>query len=230
MSVSKFLRDDLSLEVKNWININLVNYLKTNPENYGEIEHIIDFLSSDKAPKRLRKMSYEEAKKGADKWVKALTKKGNNIIETDKDVETIIDFKDGFKLVKLVGNSAFIREGFLMSHCVGSYSNKSNCDIYSLRDIKNNPHCTIEVRKSSRSESIQQIKGKGNGSIHPNYIKYIIQSLKYFDIKINTNEMVNLGYITLQDTTWKILDKTYKEVSYINFNGDKYFYIYSNLL
>ncbi|WP_353889043.1 PcfJ domain-containing protein [uncultured Flavobacterium sp.] len=56
-------------------------------------------------------------------------------------------------MVTLKSESSYIREGKLMSHCVGSYYGRDKI-IYSLRDSKNNPHCTIEHG--------QQIKGKGN--------------------------------------------------------------------
>lgn len=49
---------DASEEVLNWLKVNLANYLKDNTENQQEIEHIIDFLVSDKAPKRLKKIFY----------------------------------------------------------------------------------------------------------------------------------------------------------------------------
>ena len=97
-------------KVLTWITVNLTNYLKKNDENQSEIEHIIDYLVSDKCPKRINKMSYVEAKANAEKWNKALVKKGNGIIEVESDVELIKDFGDGFRIVKLVGKSAFDRE------------------------------------------------------------------------------------------------------------------------
>lgn len=150
-----------SEEVQFWIAHNLVNYLEKNPEVQDEIEHIIDYLISKDAPARLRGMAYAEAKSNAEKWVKAQAKKGEDIKETDKDTETVLDFNDGFRIVKLVGENAYKREGFLMRHCVASYFGK-NTEIYSLRDKDNLPHCTMEKD--------QQIKGKGNGDIHPRYV------------------------------------------------------------
>jgi hypothetical protein len=224
MSVSKFLRPDLNKEVTYWINHNLVNHLKTNPENYTEIEHIIDFLNSDKAPKRLQKMSYSEAQKGAEKWNNTLIKKGKHIVETDEDVEVVLNFEDGFRLVRLKGDAAFKREGHLMRHCVGSYSGKDDCKIYSLRDAKNEPHCTMEV-----DEEVRQIKGKGNGSIHPNYITYVIQALEYFGLDVREHEMQNLGYLSLHEETWKIFDKEFKKLSEITFNGKRFLYVHGKV-
>jgi hypothetical protein len=41
-------------EVLDWIERNLANYLEKNSENQAEIEHIIDYLVSDKAPKECK--------------------------------------------------------------------------------------------------------------------------------------------------------------------------------
>jgi hypothetical protein len=56
-----------------------------------------------------------------------------------------------------------------MSHCVASYYGRDTV-IYSLRDSNNNPHCTIEDGN--------QIKGKGNGSVDPKYIDYVVKFLE----------------------------------------------------
>lgn len=130
-------------ETKFWIEHNLVNYLAKNTENQDEIEHIIDYFSATNPP-RLNGMSYPEAKVNAEKWLVAQKKKGANIEEKPEDTKVVLDFKDGFKIVQLIGENAYKREGFLMSHCVGSYFGRGKT-ILSLRDAKNNPHCTIEI-------------------------------------------------------------------------------------
>lgn len=217
-NVSKYVRPELNNEVKFWINHNLSNYLKKNPENYQEVEHIVDFLNSDEAPKRLRKMSYQEAKQGAERWVSKLIKQSEKVSETEEDVKVILNFENGFKLVQLLGENAFKREGNLMRHCVGSYYG-GETKVYSLRDYKNMPHCTMEV-----DQDIQQIKGKGNGSIHPKYIDMVLQSLEYFGLDVNEHDMPNLGYIPLSDDTWKVLDGKLGGVKYLTWNNKQFFY------
>ncbi len=199
INIQKYLIQTELEEVKYWINHNLVNYLNKpeNVENVSEIEHIVDYFNANNFP-RLRKMSYSEAKNGAEKWVKSLVKKGNDIDEGVTDLEIVLDFKDGFKLVRLIGENAFKREGALMSHCVGSYVGRQNTAIYSLRDSRNMPHCTIEVQGQN---NINQIKGKGNGSIHPNYVSYIVKVLEFFKISVRDSEMRNLGYVNLESVT-----------------------------
>lgn len=221
--MDQYLAQTNKEEVKNWINTTLVAYLRKQPENQGEIEHIIDFLNSDKAPMRLSKMSYDQAKAGAEKWMQSQIKKGNNIIETDTDVKVVLRSKtSGFTFVQLIGENAFKREGHLMSHCVASYANKEGIQVYSLRDAKNNPHCTIEV--TSNGTQVNQIKGKGNGPIHPDYIKYVIKILKYFKMDVRDSEMSNLGYNSLSKEYWDYLDSNFKGLQYVSFNKKKYLY------
>ncbi|MEX0315105.1 MAG: hypothetical protein AB3N18_13085, partial [Allomuricauda sp.] len=135
MKIEKYLNYaqgmQASQEVVSWVSTNLSNHLKKSEENQTEIEHIIDYLASDKAPKRLKKMSYAQAKSNTDKWNKSLIKKGSKIKEDESDVETVLELDNGFRWVKLVRESAYKREGFLMRHCVASYYGKG-VEIYSL--------------------------------------------------------------------------------------------------
>ncbi|MGD9600072.1 MAG: hypothetical protein AB7P94_17285 [Steroidobacteraceae bacterium] len=162
-----------------------------NKETQSDIEHVIDFLISDKRPKSLKKVTYKQIKDKTKKWNDALIKKGNHIKESKTDTEIILDFKDGFKFVKLVGRNAYKREGFLMRHCVESYFGKEDV-MYSLRDKKNMPHATI-------AKSSQQIKGKGNGPIHPKYIHYVVEFLEHIGIDVRDSEMENIGYVNIED-------------------------------
>ena len=226
MNLEKFKRPELSEEVLYWIDHNLKNYLKKNDENHTEIDHIIDYLSSNEAPKRLRKMSYNEANRKATEWTNLMIKKAAEVCETEEDVEVELSFENGFRLVKLVGENAFKREGFLMSHCVGSYFGKSS-KVYSLRDGNNKPHCTVEV---TGDKHVQQIKGKGNGSIHPKYVDMIIKTLEHFGMSVGDHDLPNLGYVKLSADLWKVIDTEFEGVKYITFNNTRYVYKYSRLV
>lgn len=228
--LNKYLVQCETDQAKDWVNHNLRNYIdKSKNEDQGEIEHIIDFFNSDAAPKRLNRMSYDEAKASAEKWLKALQKKGNGIVETDEDIQTFMDFGDGFRFVELKGQAAFQREGNMMGHCVASYYGKSESTIYSLRDTGNNPHCTVEVLKNS--DQVQQIKGKGNGPIHPKYINYVVQFLEKVGMEVRDSELENLGYTNLSSIEGfqEFVDKNFEGARYMYLRGNKYFYNYSRL-
>jgi len=158
----------------------------------GELEHIIDFLVSEAAPKRLQKMSIAQAKASAEKWSKANQKKGRGIKDGPDDVQTIHQYADGSRIVELLTEKAYKREGFFMSHCLGGYSVKDDIQIYSYRDAGNMPHATFEVQKSGGQ--VSQIKGKGNGPIHPKYIMPILDFLTSIGKAPRPAEMKNLGY------------------------------------
>ncbi|MEM9649862.1 MAG: hypothetical protein AAF969_15395, partial [Bacteroidota bacterium] len=183
-------RFNANKEVLYWINHNLSNYLKRNTPNQDEVEHILDYLVADEAPSRLKKMAYSAALSNTKKWDAANQKKGKSIKETEEDTTVVLEFEDGFKWVQLIGENAYKREGFLMRHCVASYFGKSTI-IYSLRDKNNIKHATIEKN--------QQIKGKGNGNIHPKYIDYVVRFLEHLGMEVSDNEMKNLGYYNVTE-------------------------------
>lgn len=228
MSKANYTQLAKNEEVLYWINHNLNNYLEKNVENQSEIEHIIDFLHSDAAPKRLRKMSYKEANEGAKRWVKTMVKKGMDLEDVeDVDYDVVIDFNDGFKLVKLKSELAYKREGSLMSHCLSSYFNNSDSNIYSLRDSRNMPHCTLEIPKGA--DSFYQCKGKGNGPIHHKYIKYVLDTMKHFKIDMRESEMYNLGYFypesygNKKQVEW--FEKHFSNLPTLKLNNKVYYYI-----
>ena len=180
-------------EVIAWVNQTVGASIKKNkPLSQEKLEHIIDYLVSPSAPNRLLKMSIKQAEESANKWSKANQKKGHSLVDDSSDVENIHSYSDGSRIVKLLSDRAYKREGFLMSHCLGGYSVKAEISIYSYRDAKNNPHATFEVRKNGGE--ITQIKGKGNGPIHPKYITPILDFLISIDKKPRPSEMKNLGY------------------------------------
>ncbi len=229
-NIEKFLRPDLNEKTVHWIKNNLINHLNKNEENYNEIDHIVDFLSSEKCPNDIKRLSYEGARVLSDKWITFLTKQSEHFIELDNDIKTIIDFNNGFKIVQLLGKNAFSREGKLMSHCVGSYSDKKNSRVFSLRDANNKPHCTMEV--TNKGENLNQIKGKGNGSIHPKYVKYILKFIEKFN-QVNSNDMENLGYIDLNsvdDNMWQFIETNFTGIKFVTYKNIKYFYKYSKLI
>lgn len=182
-----------SKEVIDWVNTTLLAAIKKGlVSSQTEAEHVIDYLNSDEAPKRLRRMSYEQALESTKKWDLANQKKGRDLVEDETDLEKIKTFGSGYYIAKLLTKRSFEREGFLMRHCLGGMTPGSEYDIFSLRDETNLPHATFEVRKNSKE--INQVKGKGNGPIHPKYIDYVLWFLKHTGLDVRENEMRNLGY------------------------------------
>ena len=220
-------RTDLTPKAIKWMDTVLAAQFKKQPESDTrvEIEHIIDFIVSDAAPKSLQMTSFDQMQEKARKWVEDLQKQGACIAETEADTEIVHDFGDGFKLVKLLGKAAFDREGSLMRHCVASYYGKSGIQVFSLRDAQNKPHCTMDI--TSKNGRVNQIKGKGNGSVHPKYINYMITILQKLGKEVNEHDVANLGYCTLPDWVQEFIEteggdlETSKKVSLF---GKTFFY------
>jgi len=167
----------------------LKKYLENNEENQTDIEHILDFLYHQK--KKYKTIWYKTILEKAEAWNKKLIEQASSKDDEIEwvDYKTIKDFWDWFKIVQLISKSAYNREWKLMIHCVASYYGR-NVEIYSLRDKKNLPHCTLEKDN--------QIKGEWNWSVHPKYIKYIVEFLEDIWMNVRQSEMKNLWYTRLK--------------------------------
>ena len=173
-----------STDILWWLENVAKKYIKSGVITESQVEHIIDWMASGDAPKRLQRMSLKDAQRLSVAWMNANKKKGADLTDSSKDIKNFMKFKDGSRIVK--------REGNLMSHCLGGYDIRKDFDIYSLRDEKNLPHATFEVAKDQKE--FLQIKGKGNGPIHPKYIDRVLAFLKKLGFDLRPTDMVNLGY------------------------------------
>jgi hypothetical protein len=169
-------------------------------------------------------MYYDQARSNADKWLKAQIKKGKTINEVASDFEVFMEFENGFKIVKLLGENAYKKEGYLMGHCVASYFGLQSSFIYSLRDNQNNPHATIELLYDN--SKIKQVKGKGNGSIHPLYIKYILQFFEKVELPVSSTEFYYLGYKKIDQEIFNLI-KEIEGLKFLENEGEQYLFIHS---
>ena len=164
------------------------NLKQENNLSQDDIEHILDFVWRNK--KKYKSIWLSTILEKANKWNRELIEKASSKDNEVSwvDYKIIKDFKDWFKFVKLISKACYEREGKIMSHYVWSYFWwKTN--IYSLRDEKNMPHCTIEEDN--------QVKWKWNGSIDPKYVKYVVEFLEELWMTVWENEMKNLWYYKL---------------------------------
>jgi hypothetical protein len=154
-----------------------------------------------------------------------MQKRGQHLVDTDDDLKVIHDFGDGTRIVELLTKSAYEREGFLMRHCLGGYD-PERTTAYSYRDEKNRPHATFEVTRDG--EEISQIKGRGNGPIHPKYIEPILTFLEAVGKDVSTHDMKYLGYYHVDDKAKKLLsmfvDPRGRGPDYKTVRGNEYIY------
>ena len=181
-----------------FVNLQLKKHLHDNEENQTEIEHILDFLYS--TSKDVSNIWYSTISSKAEKRTKKLMEGADMSDEIEgEDYEVVKSRKkDWFRIVKLISEKSYKREWKLMSHCVASYYWR-DIEIFSLRDGKNRPHATMQYG--------EQVKGKGNGKIHPKYIKYIVEFLSSRGYEVRDSEMKNLWYIDVSDIKKELLLK-----------------------
>lgn len=140
----------------------------------NQVNHIRDYFRANPRV-NISRVTFQEASRQADIWTEQMNKKEAE--EDLKGLEIVRKYPNGFHWAKVTSQQALSREGKLMKHCVGSYCNQVSSGrsiIYSLRDKKNEPHCTIEARK----DSIEQIKGKTNKAVDDKYISYVKDFVK----------------------------------------------------
>jgi hypothetical protein len=126
------------------------------------VEWIETLPEGDRHWRQFHKIGVPEAVAAARAWRRTLAR------QTERDwpedwtgIRTVMRFEDGVKFVNLTSRAALDREGHMMSNCVAIYAaavEAGESAIYSLRDTRNHPHVTIEVRDNW----IAQVKGKKN--------------------------------------------------------------------
>lgn len=222
-------------QVKQWIDSNYQNFVKKNGASAiskGQLDHIIDWMESPEASRylaRLNRISVPAALELANKWTYQINKANEKLKEQNSDLgglEVVKRFDDGYFIAKLVSKEAFQKEGVKMGHCVASYytdSDEVDFEIYSLRDSKNEPHCTIEFTKSNKT--IDQIKGKANQLVVEKYHKYVVEFLNNFDFDhVYSYDLKNISsiyfgnYIFLNNQMPKVLEiKKSLKIELVNF-------------
>jgi hypothetical protein len=111
----------------------------------------------------LKRLSVPDAIRKSEEWTGELNKKSS---DEEGQTETVYEFKDGWKIVKLLDEQAYNREGLLMNHCVASYITREESTIYSLRDPQNIPHATVET---GPDDHMKQCQGNSNSNLKPEY-------------------------------------------------------------
>jgi hypothetical protein len=126
---------------------------------FNVVEWIEALPDDDRRWRQFHKMGVPDAIAAARAWQQR--RADDDRPEDWSAISTVMRFADGVKFVSLTSAAALAREGQLMSHCVASYAGrvaKDSSEIYSLRDTRNRPQVTIEVR----GDRVVQLKGKRN--------------------------------------------------------------------
>ena len=158
-------------------------------ERTQDIQYILDWVKSESPD--LMSLSFKEAMSASNKWHKELfdnddqkpyiPNKEQDKSDIDKYDERIVfkcsDKKHFFLILK---PEDLAKEGNLMRHCVGNYTDKVRTGksmILSLRDDKNYPHVTIEV--DTDSGTVVQTRGVANSEPSKKYKNMLIEFAIY---------------------------------------------------
>lgn len=121
---------------------------------------VADFISQTNPPLS----SWGELVKGSDQWHKELAQEAKSQkteMSEAEDANIVYKYADGWYVLNLTTSQECTEEGAAMGHCVGGYGKdveEGKTQILSLRDPKNRPHVTIEVRDGK----VMQVYGKAN--------------------------------------------------------------------
>lgn len=137
-------------------------------------------------------------------------------------------FSNGFKIVKLIDPDSKNWEAFHMRSCVGDL--KENDNLFSLRDLQNKPHCTLEIESipnqfNQNVKELKQVKGAVNSVVSPKYTHYILeflaaQSIMFFELN-------NLGYQELTSPELSALESHANKPAIRYFNSKPYLHIFT---
>lgn len=147
----------------------------------GRIEHVVDYVknvTTENPSFKLENFQVPEAFKQAAEWQERLMKKKSEEEVEGTDYVVLKAYESGYRWCDLISENALVREGQQMGHCVGGYwerVKKGEEKIFSLRDAKNGPHCTIEF--DPKDKNIAQIKGKQNKGVNDEYKSYLVDFL-----------------------------------------------------
>ena len=205
---------------------------------HGSVRGIIDYIEQNDPD--IMSMSYEDARNESEKWHEELKQKAlENTLNSYKSHDVVYNLPDGWEIIKLEAGDCET-EGEMMGHCVGGYArdvSEGNTEIYSLRDPKNMPHATLEMKfyeeENKKNITIRQIQGKGNDEPIPEYqamIKQWFDSLKKNGYNFDPMGDDYVEAITVTDLEEYDQDNAYgMPISFSGIGGDVETY-YDNLL
>lgn len=149
-------------------------------DRLADFQFIIDWAKKDKPD--IFSLSFNDAYKLSDEWHKNIKTSGKyKIFKDDKDDERIVYVTKDNRFFFMVLNPYELDiEGDIMRNCVGTYKQKvikEQSLIISMRDMKNQPHVTIEI--DIKTSSVTQVRGKANQNPSKEYMNAITEFALY---------------------------------------------------
>jgi hypothetical protein len=141
--------------------------------------NIADYLAAMVANgQNIERVSVSQAVTGSHAWHEAEAKNVSNDVDGE-DIKTVMDFKDGYRMVQILSTKGLDRESAKLAHCVGKGGYDAalisgSTIFYSLRNNDNDAFATLEVH----GKEILQAKGRRNEAVaqevHAHVAKFIV--------------------------------------------------------
>lgn len=192
---------------------------KVKDSDYEHYAHLLDYLASDKFESEiglagLYGATLQAIEERVRKWSQI---KLTRVMDDPKGVISVYEV-DNYMWYELTTPQSLDFESFIMGHCVGQggYDKgvaEGRIKIYSLRDTKNQPHCTIELREGH----LAQIKGIKNGTILPKYRKACASFIKnYLQKDLNSLSESHLRYFLCIKVDKQAMPATFFDPTHLN--------------
>jgi hypothetical protein len=161
------------------------------------LHNVVDWIralpEADRRWRQFHKISVPEAIAAARAWHRSLAKRtAADWPEDWSGISTVYRFDDGMKFVKLSSAASLEREGQMMGHCVAGYASavvSGVSTIYSLRDIRNRPHVTIELVAGH----LRQLQGRANSFPAEKWRPYIRAFVRSMGWGVGSAHAARLG-------------------------------------
>jgi hypothetical protein len=153
-------------------------------------------------PLKLLKLDLGAACNAADKYFARLNQRAADSLSDEGHAETVMSFKDGYRIVQMLTPEALKVEGRRMGTCVGAQGSRllsGETFYYSLRDHRNEPHATLARHKTN---VLSECKGRHNRPVLNKYLPPIIAFLK--EMKISLQRYSRDLNSLLQDTSGEL--------------------------
>lgn len=128
---------------------------------------VVEWLNNQRIGKNFG-MTWEEAVQRSKKWNDDI----KNFDDIQSGLETVIEYPEGYKWIKLTNVHAIMNEGDRLKNCL-RYKERIRPDAmyYTLRDEKDKSQ-GIAVTSAIDEVRIVEIRGRENGPVAEEYVKY----------------------------------------------------------
>jgi hypothetical protein len=186
------------------------------PEFASTFEQVVDWLAAldgvrTDLVRKLPRVTFEQALEASHRWHVVLARRAERVRRKVSDdphgLELALDCGSGLRWVKLLTPAAKDYEGACMGHCVGT-DGYEDTEIWSLRDRRNQPHCTVQTD----DKWIIQLSARANGQPSRRYWPAIEAFIAWFKPE-RFDDAIYIGRFFAESKLWPSPDAFFEDVT-----------------